>query len=605
MPRAFELNKVRLLPGPIQDRQALNTRYLLSLDPDRLLHTFRLQAGLTSSAEPLGGWEAPDCGLRGHFVGHYLSACSQGYAATADDHLRKRAELMLNGLIECQRVIGTGYLSAFPESDLDTLETEYEGPWASYYTLHKILTGLLDVYRWCCNMAALLAAIELAEYIRKRIEGLSSEQLEGMCRTDKKPNPTNEYGGLSEVFQDLADVTDRQELAVLAAKFDRDWFIDPLTHQEDHLTGLHANTHIAMALGLARRYEQTGDAQFRDAADYFWERTAIARSYVNGGGSGPRPDGTEKSTGGEHWPEPFKLADTLTPKINESCVTHNMMRLTDALFRWTNDEKYAGFYERAYFNHVLTMQHPGYPGGYLYDHPLGQGSCKKFGHAHDAFWCCYGSSVEAFARLGAGIYYYDDDALWINLFISSVLDWADKHVRITQVTRFTEEECTGLLLNCDEPVALTLHVRMPTWSKGITATINGEEVDVSMGPYLVISRTWHDGDQLDITLPMAVYPETMPDDPMMVAFRCGPLVLAARTDTELNIQAKDAATAAAGFKRSGEQALTFHTNLANGERIEVVPLNQIIDEPFGVYHHLVNPGTSTIETYPTGDTHAD
>ncbi len=584
MLKAFDLSHVRLLPGPIRDKQTLNTRYLLSLEPGRLLHTFRLQAGLPSNAEPLGGWEAPDCGLRGHFVGHYLSACAQGYAATGEVALRDRAILITDGLVECQNAIGTGYLSAFPESDLDTIETKYEGPWASYYTLHKILAGLLDVHHWCRYEPSLAAALQLGQYILERINKLSPEQLENMCRTDLKPNPTNEFGGLSEAFQNLATASGQDAFNNLAERFDRDWFVQPLIDGEDRLTALHANTHIAMVLGLARRYERTQDERFIQAVEYFWDRTAIARSYVNAGSSGPRPDGLEKSTGAEHWPEPFRLAKTLTPKINESCVTYNMMRLTDALFRWTADAKYAAFYERAYFNHVLAMQHPGYTGGYLYDHPLSPGSCKKFGHAHDAFWCCYGSSVEAFERLATGIYYHDDQSLWINQFVSSRVDWHEKGVRLEQRSDFGDGLTMALTINCEQPTNCSLNIRLPDWLKDITATLNGEVLGPYDPPYLSINRTWHNGDNVHIEALLHCHTETMPDDADMFAFLYGPFLLAARTDAELQVQADDANNALTNLVSAGP--LTFRGRLTDERDVELIPINQIIDESFGVYFKL-------------------
>jgi DUF1680 family protein len=554
---AFSLSAVRLLPGPIRDRQTLNTRYLLELEPDRLLHNFRVQANLPSSAQPLGGWEAPACGLRGHFVGHYLSACAQGYAATDDNALRERALVMVDGLRACQDALGSGYLSAFPESDLEAIETRFTGAWASYYVLHKILAGLIDVHRYVRDEAALPIARQLADYLCRRIERLSPAQIEGMCRTDLRPNPTNEFGGIGETLQDLADLTGERSYNDAARIFDRDWFIDPLARGEDRLSGLHANTHIPMALALARRYERTGEERLRAVVEYFWERTAVARSYVNGGSSGPRPDGNEKSTGGEHWPEPFQLAGTLTPKINESCVTHNMLRLTDMLFRWTADRRYADFYLRAYFNHLLAMQHPQATGRYLYDHPLGPVSRKKFGHACDAFWCCYGSTIEAYERLGQGIYYHRGDGLWVNLPVASVVEWSEKGVRLEQRTHFPYENVTRLTVRCLHPVQFTIHT---PWAHPEC-------------------RTWHDGDVLTLTIPMPLQWESMPDDPGTAALLCGPIVLAGRTDQPLEMHATASLTPMNGPMR-------FAAQLADGRHVEFVPLAGIVDEPFTVYVHL-------------------
>ncbi len=582
--RAAPLRAVRLLQGPVLDRQKLNTRYLLELAPDRLLHNYRVQAGLPSTAAPFEGWEAPACGLRGHFVGHYLSACAQGYAATGDALLLDRLNVVVQGLAECQAKIGNGYLSAFPESDLDAIEIKFEGAWASYYVLHKILAGFIDAFTLAHNGTAMNVARRLADYIVARLARLSPEQIEGMCRTDLKPNPTNEFGGIGESLQDMADLTGDKRYDDAARVFDRDWFIDPLKSRQDRLTGLHANTHIPMALALAKRYERTGDASLRRAVSYFWEITAVARSFANGASAGPRPDGIEKSTGGEHWPAAFTLARTLTPKNNESCVTHNMLRLTDALFRWTADPKYADFYERAYVNHVLTMQHPGYPGGYLYDHPLSPGSVKKFGHAHDAFWCCYGSTVEAYERLANGIYYIGAAGdLRVNLFIPSEFNWEDKGVALRQEISADNVQAVKFTVRCDQPTRFAMSLRVPAWSAGATVQINGEEPQAAPADAAMFERAWRDGDTVVLTLPPRLSVETMPDDAGMIAFRYGPDILAARSDTDLRL---DVATASAAINqlKPALQAGHFTLTLADGRQVELVPLNEVADESFGVYH---------------------
>jgi len=578
----FEPARVRLTDGPIKTRQDLNHGYLLALQPDRLLHNFRVNAGFTSPAEPLGGWEAPSCGLRGHFVGHYLSACANAYAATGVEALRDRVAVLVRELARCQAALGQGYLAAFPASELNTIETKFDGSWAPYYTLHKILAGLLDAHRHCMNAEALELAVRLANYIAERIEKVPRERLESMLRTDR-PNPPNEFGGMSEVLQDLHALTHDPAHLLLADVFEPPWFIDPLMRGDDQLTALHCNTHIPIVLGLARRFERTGQRRCRDAVAFFWDRTALARSYVNGGSSGPRPDGLEKSTGAEHWPEPNKLAATLTPKINESCVTHNMMRLTDALFRWTGDPRYADFYERAYFNSLLCMQHPGRLGGYLYDHPLGSGSRKRYGGADDAFWCCYGTSVEAFARLNRGIFYRDGSALWVNLMIASEAIWPEKELRVEQVTRFPEEDTTRLVFHCDKPLELTVNMRVPAWAvDGTTITINGEPFDAGRarpGTFVPIKRTWRDGNVLEARFPMRLRAEAMPDDLGVVAFLYGPLVLAAVADEELVLHAGEQ-------PKGADKPLTFRIRVAGGALVKLIPLNRIVEETYGVYFRV-------------------
>ncbi|MBT3286250.1 MAG: hypothetical protein HN380_02810 [Victivallales bacterium] len=582
MPFSPSPANVRLLPGPVRACQDLNTRYLLELAPDRLLHTFHLQAGQPSSAEPLGGWEAPTCGLRGHFVGHCLSACAKAYASTRDPRLRERLDLLLTELAACQQP--SGYLSAFPETDLDAMETTLAGAWAPYYTLHKILVGLLDAHEWANSATALTMATALADYVGWRLDRLTPEQLDAMCRTDLAPNPGNEVGGIGEGLRRLGQTVGEARYEELAQLFDREWFITPLLRREDRLTGLHCNAHIPMVLSLARRYELTGDSALRDAVIWFWERTALARSYVNGGSSGPHPDGTEKSKGAEHWPEPFRLANTLTPKINESCVTHNMLRLTDALFGWTGEPRYAEFYERAYLNHVLTMQHPDQPGAYLYDHPLGPGSHKAYGTPHDSFWCCYGTTVEAYARLAAGIYYQAADTVWVNLFVASEFTWPERGIRIVQETGFPDKPGTRLTVHCPQPTQFALSLRVPAWTEAAAASVNGDLLPIPRGDYLTIEREWHDGDAVVLRFGLRLSAEAMPDNSGMVAFRAGPLVLAALTADDLLLPQSSIADAITAIQCPAPGR--YQIALADGSTVPLVPLHQVTTETFGVYFRL-------------------
>ncbi len=583
----FAPSDVQLLDGPIRNCRDRNSQYLLSLEPQRLLHHFRTQAGISSNAVPLEGWEAPTCGLRGHFVGHYLSACAIGWADTQDQRLKERVQCMLDGLAECQQALGTGYLSAFPESDLDAIETRFDGAWASYYVLHKLLAGLLDVHRYCHSRAALEMACRLADYIKRRIERLTPPQIEGMCRTDNRPNPTNEFGGMSEVLQNLADAASNPDYDALARVFEPDWFLQPLIHQEDRLSGLHSNTHIPVALGLARRYERTGELTLRDAVSYFWERTALMRSYVNGGSSGPRPDGTEKSTGGEHWPHPNQLAGTLTPKINESCVTHNMLRLTDALFRWTGDGQYAAFYERAYFNSVLAMPHPDQPGRYIYGHPLGAMSRKEYGTPTGSFWCCYGTSVEAFAHLSGGIYYHgrenEVDTLVVNLLVPSEVSCGD--MRLLQRSRFPEETTARFEISVNTPTEAGLKIRLPAGVATATSMrLNAQSIEAQViDGYLYLRRTWNDGDCIELGLSPQLTIQSMPDDANRVAFLHGPLVLAAQTDCPLSLAANSPLEALDQIKPTGNG---FKVRLNDGTHVPLLPLNRIGEEAFGVYFTL-------------------
>jgi DUF1680 family protein len=582
MIRPLPRQNVRLNAGPIRALQDRNGAYLLSLPADRLLHNFRVNAGLASSAEPLGGWENPECGLRGHFTGHYLSACAASYAATGDERFALRLDELLSGLRECQTALGGGYLSAFPQTDFDTLETRFGGVWAPYYTLHKILAGLIDAHKGAGRALALPMASDLGDWIVRRLQALSPETLEPMLKASDL-NPSNEYGGIGVALYDLYALTRKPEHLEAAKTFDRDWFLAPLAAGDDsHLDGLHTNTHLPQGLAAARRHETTGEEKYRRAVEFLWQQTALHRSYVSGGSSGPRPDHRERSEGGEHWPAADRMAKTLTPKISESCVTHNMLRLTDAVAAWSDDPRYADFRERAWLNSVLPTQKPGQPGGYLYSHPLGAGSRKVYGDAEGTFWCCYGTGVEAFARLADGIYAEDGDTLYVRQFVASEAEWASRGIRVVQQTGFPYEQVTRLTLHTDRPTTFILSLRVPGWAAGATCTINGAPITVEAGKPVVLKRTWADGDRVELHLPMTMRCEMLPGDPTHHAFVYGPVVLAARTPhaPELGV----VGSVAAGVVRVVDAAkLHFEAPLVSGHVVPLVPLAEIIDEAYGVY----------------------
>jgi DUF1680 family protein len=574
LPRAH----VRLLAGPLGQRQALNGRYLLQLDADRLLHNFRANAGLPSTAVPLGGWENPACGLRGHFTGHYLSACAAMFAATGDARFTTRLDELLTGLRACQAALGDGYLSAFPITEFDTLEARFGGVWAPYYTLQKILAGLIDAHRDAARPMARDMAVALGDWVARRLARLLAETLEPMLRTDQL-NPANEFGGIGAAMYDLFALTGRPEHLSAAHTFDRDWFLAPLADGQDRLAGLHANTHLPQGIAAARRFDLTGDDRARRAARQLWERTALDRSYVNGGSSGPRPDHRERSEGGEHWPDAGRLGGTLTPKINESCVTHNMLRLTDAVANWSDDPRPADFRERARLNAVAGTQHPTEPGGYLYNLPLAGGSRKVYGDADGTFWCCYGTGVEAFARLADGAYATEGDALHVRQFIASEVAWGD--VRLVQTTGFPYEQATRLTVHVAVPAEFALNLRVPTWAAGAACRVNGQPVPTDGGRALV-RRRWADGDVLELTLPMSVHVEPLPGDPTLIAFLHGPVVLAARTPhaPELGVPGSRAVGLATPVDVG---RLRFQVTLVSGVVVPLVPLSEIVDEAYGVY----------------------
>ena len=570
--QAFGLRDVRLTDGPCKLAQEANRRYLRGFDSDRLLRAFRANAGLPTPEEPLGGWEAPQVEVRGHFVGHYLSACALMFAGTGDEELKAKADGMVAELAKCQEALGGGYLSAFPESFWDRLEALDNVPWAAYYVIHKIMAGMFDMYRLCGNDQALDVLQGMAGYFGRRMERLSTWEIDRLL--------TVEFGGMSEVLHNLYSVTGDPEHLELAHTFDRAGFLGPLALEHDNLSRLHANTHIPEVIGAARHWELTGDERYRTAALFFWDRVVNKRSYATGG-----------SNQAEHWPDPRKLAKTLAAQNQESCTTYNMLKLTRQLLEWTGDPKYADFYERAYLNGILGTQHSE-TGMLIYFLPLATGHTKTYGTPYDSFWCCYGTGIESFAKLGDSIYFRDDEGLYVNLFVPSKVDWAEKGVRLEQVTTFPDEEATRLIVHAEQPVRLSIHVRVPYWAmQGAQVRLNGEPAAVEAKPtsYLALDRTWQDGDTVEINLPMALHAHAMPDDPELAAVMYGPLVLAGLTDKPRHFLA-DISDLGSWIEPAEGESLTFRTR-GHDPEMTFIPLNRVVGERYGVYWVITEQGS--------------
>ena len=281
----FPTENVILQESWIQQREFLNIEYLKSLEPDRLLHNFKTNAGLPSSATPLEGWEAPGIGLRGHFTGHYLSAASFAVKKYQDPILCKNLDYMIEELSKCQMALGKGYLSAFPETDFDILETSVEGVWAPYYTYHKIMQGLMDVFINTDNKKAYDMLLGMADYVEMRMSKLNETAISKMLYTTQA-NPSNEPGGMNEILYKLYNLSKDEKYLKLAQIFDRKWFLMPLANNEDILSGLHSNTHIALVNGFAEGYNSTGNPLYYNAVINFWNMLSSSHSYVNGSSSG-------------------------------------------------------------------------------------------------------------------------------------------------------------------------------------------------------------------------------------------------------------------------------------------------------------------------------
>lgn len=583
----FPLRDVRIGAGPFRQAMEANQKYLDFLPADRMLHSFRVTAGLNSSAEPPGGWEKPDCEVRGHFTGgHILTALALMHASTGDDQLKAKGDAMVAELARCQKALSGGYLGAYPTELYDRLR-DGRKVWAPYYTLHKIITGHLDMHTHCGNEQALRVAENMARWVGDWTRPLTEEHLQRVLNV--------EHGGMMEVLCDLHATTGKQEYLDIASRFEHKRILAPLAEGRDELKGLHANTTIPKITGGARRYERAGAARDRAIAEYFWNQITGQRMYANGGTSCD-----------ELWrTEPGQLARELTKTTCECCCAYNMMKLTRHLYGWSANPKYFDYYERALFNHRLGTINPE-DGATMYFVPLASGYWKFYGSALNTFWCCTGTGVEEYSKLADSIYWHDASGLFVNLFIASEVRWREKGVRLKQETKFPEEEGTTLAIEAEKPTNFALRIRVPYWAtSGVTAKVNGkpESVATRASSYVTIDRTWKNGDKVEVALPMALHIHAMPDDASLQAMMYGPLVLHGRLGAqgltkEMTVGGYDTTLVGAPVdvpeivsdknhptawvERVKEEPLTFRA-IGQSQPITLVPFYKLWGERYATY----------------------
>jgi DUF1680 family protein len=505
----FPMTSVRLLEGEFKRSAEINERYLDSLQVDRLLHSFRLTSGISSSATPYGGWELPTGELRGHFCGgHYLSAVAFAASGAGNTVLAMRGEAMVAGLAACQKANGNGYLSAYPTDLFDRLALG-KPVWAPFYTYHKIMAGLVDMYVQTGNEDALNVAERMAGWVSSYFVDMSDEQRQRILRI--------EYGGMNEVLINLYSLTGKERYLALARKFEQPTFLDTLAVRRDELQGLHANTSIPKIIGAARMYEVTGDRRYREIATYFLEDVLTARTYVIG-----------NTSDDEHWKTPAgALSGSLSLKNAECCVAYNMMKLERHLFAWTGDARWMDAYERTLFNARLGTQNA--DGLKQYFFPLAAGYWRAYGSAEDSFWCCTGTGAEDFAKFGDSIYFHSNDTVYVNQFIPSILDWKEKGFTLRQETRFPEDPEIRLTIQTTAPQERSIAIRIPSWvDGGGFVAVDGKRLEAfaEPGSYLIVRRTWRTDDTVTVHLPMTVREEALAGSPDTVSAIYGPLVLA-------------------------------------------------------------------------------
>ncbi len=518
------LSAVRLLPSPYLTAVTVNLSYLHQLEPDRLLHNFLSQAGLTPKGAVYGGWESDTIG--GHTLGHYLSALSLMHAQTGDAECKRRVVYIVDELVRCQSQSADGFVAGFTRrrgdvvepgrlvfdevrrGDIRTRSFDLNGSWVPLYSWHKLMAGLLDADRHCGNAAAVQVAAKLGEYIGGVFDALDDAQVQKMLDC--------EHGGLNESFAELYGRTGNRRWLTLSERIYHRRILEPLSRGEDCLANVHANTQIPKLIGLAKLHESTGESRHLKAASFFWETVTDNYSYVIGGNADQ-----------EYFQAPRSIAHHITEQTCESCNSYNMMKLTRLLYAQNPSARYFDYYERTHLNHILAQHHPK-TGMFAYMVPLMSGTHREFSRPIDDFWCCVGTGMESHAKHGDSIFWTQGNDVIVNLYIPAVLSLPRPGLGMRLETDYPFADDIALTVTASEakrPAAISL--RIPAWCETPKVSVNGHPWTArATDGYLRLRRTWNPGDVIRLVLPRKLRLEATADDANTVAVLLGPLVMA-------------------------------------------------------------------------------
>ena len=523
-PNEFPLSQITLLEGPLKHARDLNIETLLKYDCDRLIAPYRKEAGLTPKAKCYPNWD----GLDGHVGGHYLTAMAIN-AATGNEECRKRMEYIINEIAECAEANyknhpkwGVGYMGGMPNSQNIWSGFKngdfrvYSGSWAPFYNLHKMYAGLRDAWLYCGNEQAKTLFLQFCNWAIDITSGLSDEQMERMLG--------NEHGGMNEVLADAYAITREQKYLDCAKRFSHKRLFTPMSQRQDCLDNMHANTQVPKVIGFERISELSGNEDYHMASSFFWDIVTGERSLAFGGNSRR-----------EHFPAKDACMDFINDIDGpESCNTNNILKLTEDLHRRNPEARYADYYELATFNHILSTQHPEH-GGYVYFTPARPRHYRNYSAPNEAMWCCVGTGMENHGKYGQFIYTHAGDALFVNLYAASQLDWKERGITLRQETAFPYSENSTITI-AEGKGTFNLMVRYPGWVHPgeFKVSVNGKPADIITGPssYVSINRKWKKGDVVNINFPMHSSLRYLPNEPQYVALMHGPILLGMKTGTE-------------------------------------------------------------------------
>ncbi|MBE6873645.1 MAG: hypothetical protein E7493_07030 [Ruminococcus albus] len=601
MLKCFDKKQVTILPGLFRERMNTNINYLMELDSQCLLQSFYLEAGITmpglqvvddpASAKLHWGWEAPTCQLRGHFLGHWLSAAAAVCADGSAPELKAKLDHIVSELARCQELNGGEWVGSIPEKYFDKM-AKGQDIWSPQYVMHKTIMGLTDTYKFIGNKQALNIVDRLADWYVRWTDRMMIENVGAIFG--------GEQGAMFEAWAELYELTHDEKYLRLAERYQGNGWFGQLDDGSDPLTNDHANASIPLSHGAAKMYEVTKDEKWRKRALQFWKCAVDDRGMFC----------TSGANAGEFWVPPFKQGQYLCDQDQEFCTVYNMVRTAQYLFRWTGDKKYADYIERCLYNGFLAQQNAS-TGTPTYFLPLKFGSRKKWGSKTHDFWCCHGTIVQAQTLYPDLIYFGDDDSnrLLVSQYIPSRLTFNkdDVQIKISQSTDmksynsqvFFDAHSSGDIsrwslkfsIEISVPRSFTLSLRVPGWVQGAPVImLNGERIndpDIADG-WLNITRKWN-SDTLQILFPSKPIMERLPDRPDLAAVVDGPIVLAGITDSDCGLTGDFDDTETFLYPQIEHTYGTFpwkqNCYITKGQPKNIIfkPLYEIDDETYTVY----------------------
>ena len=543
MLKPAEKGSVKILPSVFRERMDVNRRYLLELDSNCLLQNFYLEAGIIlpglqvvddpTTANLHWGWEAPTCQLRGHFLGHWLSAAAKLSAADGEPELRVKLDKIVSELARCQELNGGEWVGSIPEKYFTRLiKNQYI--WSPQYVMHKTIVGLSDAYIYTGNKQALDILSHLSDWY--------ITWTEKAAETNPHAVYAGEEAGMLEVWAQLYQLTNDEKYLTLAKRYADTGLFHKLKEGKDSLTNCHANASIPFTHGAAKMYEITGDSDWLEVIKLFWKAAVTDRGMFS----------TTGMNAGEFWVPPHMQGHFLGSNDQEFCTVYNMVRTASYLLKYTSEAQYADYIERALYNGFLAQQNAqtGMPAYFL---PLGAGSHKKWGTKTRDFWCCHGTMVQAQTLYPELIWFTGENRITAAQYIPSefTAEMNGANVTVSQTTgmkyyndqAFFDEKDDGQMsrwllkfsVKCDKPANFTLSLRVPEWAKGVELEINGKSAAAPVKDgWLDITADWQD-DCVQVFFPSELRAETLPDMPELMSVVDGPIVLAGLTGSDCGI----------------------------------------------------------------------